>query len=136
MKIITIKMSEEGRDEIIVARVEIENADYALAYCQSVKGGFIKFPAFTILDVSITDAPTLDQKIVALEEDLTDAMMDKMEEAEEAIKNGSSDARFDDYTEDDDGHKRGIVYPENAAPELDHARQLVGEAVTALRGQS
>lgn len=136
MKIITIKMSEEGRDEIIVSRVEIADAGYALAYFNSVEAGFITFSAFTVLDVTITDAPTLDQKIVLLEEELTDAMMDKMEEAEEAIKNGTSDARFDDYVEDDDGHKRGIVYPENASPELDHARQLVGEAVVALRGQS
>jgi hypothetical protein len=136
MKIITIKMSEEGRDEIITSRVEIVDAGYALAYYNSVDAGFITFSAFTVLDVTITDAPTLDQKIVALEEELTDAMVDKMEEAEEAIKSGESDARFDDYVEDDDGHKRGIVYPENAAPELDHARQLVGEAVTALRGQS
>ena len=136
MKIITIKMSEEGRDEVITSRVEINDAGYALAYYNSVEAGFITFSAFTVLDVTITDAPTLDQKIVALEEELTDAMVDKMEEAEEAIKDGSSDARFDDYVTDDDGHKRGIVYPEHAAPELDHARQLVGEAVLALRGKS
>jgi hypothetical protein len=137
MKIITIKMSEEGRDEIITARVEIADEGYALAYFNSVEAGFITFSAFTVLGVTMEDEPTLDQKIVALEEDLTDAMIDKMDEAEEAIKSGENEGDFDDYVEDDEtGEKRGIVYPENAAPELDHARQLVGEAVLALRGQS
>ena len=137
MKIITIKMSEDGRDDIVVARVEIASTTYAHSYYMSVRDGFVKFPAFTILDVSIEDAPTLDQTIVALEEELTDAMIDKMDEAEKAIESGENEGDFDDYVEDDEtGEKRGIVYPENAAPELDHARQLVGEAVLALRGKS
>lgn len=138
MKIITIKMSEDGRDDIVVARVEIASTTYAHSYYMSVKDGFVKFPAFTILDVTIEDEPTLDQKIVALEEDLTDAMIDKMDEAEKAIESGENEGDFDDYVDDPEAPngERGIVYPENAAPELDHARQLVGEAVLALRGKS
>lgn len=138
MKIITIKMSEEGRDEIISARVEIKDEGYALAYFNSVEAGFITFSAFTVLGVTIEDEPTLDQRIVALEEDLTDAMIDKMDEAEKAIESGENEGDFDDYVDDPEAEngERGIVYPENAAPELDHARQLVGEAVLALRGRS
>jgi hypothetical protein len=137
MKIITVKMSEEGRDEIIVARVEIKGEAYALAYFKSVEAGFIKFSGFTVLGVTIDDAPTLDQRLVALEEDLADAMCDEIAAAEVAITLGESDADFDDYvTDDETGEEVGIVYPENAAPELDHARHLVYEAVNALRGKS
>lgn len=137
MKIITIKMSEEGRDEIITSRVEINDAGYALAYYNSVDAGFITFSAFTVLDVTITDAPTLDQKLVALEEELADEMMDEMEKAEDDIIHNRTVARFDDYvTDDETGEKRGIVYPENAAPELDAARSLVGQAAAELRSRS
>ena len=135
MKIITIKLSEEGRDEIITSRVSIDDANYALAYYASVKEGFVKFPAFAILDVTITDAPTLDQRLVALGEDLQDAMMDKLSELEDDILHKRTPARFDDIiTDDETGESHGIVYPENGAPELDEARHHVGDAVLALRG--
>lgn len=40
---------------------------------------------------------------------------------------------YDDFTEDEDGNEVGIVYPENAAPDLDGARTAVSEAVDFLR---
>ena len=40
--------------------------------------------------------------------------------------------RYDDFSEDDAGNKFGIVYPENAAPELDGARSQVLEAIDLL----
>lgn len=138
MKIITIKMSEEGRDEIITARVDCQTEGYARAFFNSVEAGFISFDWATVLECKMEETPTLDQKLVALEEDLTDAMIDKMDEAEKAIESGENEGDFDDYVDDPEAEngERGIVYPENAAPELDHARQLVGEAVLALRGRS
>ena len=137
MKIITIKMSEEGKNEIITSRVSISDDAYAEAYFQSVRDGFIKFPAFAILDVTMNDEPTLDQKLVAIGEDLQDAMMDKLSDLEDDILHNRTPARFDDViTDEKTGESHGIVYPENGAPELDTARGLVGDAVLALRGLS
>ena len=39
---------------------------------------------------------------------------------------------FDDYTEGENGERQGIVYPEHASPECDHARTLVQQAIEEL----
>lgn len=137
MKIITIKMSEEGRDEIITSRVSISDEGYALAYFNSVEAGFITFSAFTVLDVSMEDAPTLDQILVHAEQCVADEMMDKMADLEDDIVNNRTPQRFDDFiTDDETGEEVGIVYPENAAPEHDEARALIAQAVQLLRSVS
>lgn len=134
MRIIKIKMSEEGRDDIITTRVEIVDHDYAEAYYMSIRDGFIKFPAFTILELTIEDEPTLDQILVHAEEAIADAMMDKLADLEDDILHNRTPARFDDVVVDEErGVSHGIVYPENGAPEHDAARSLVQKASSILR---
>lgn len=134
MRIIKIKMSEEGRVDIITTRVEIADHDYAEAYYMSIRDGFIKFPAFTIVELSIEDEPTLDEILVHAEEAIADAMMDKLSALEDDILHNRTPARFDEVIEDEERLvSHGIVYPENGAPEHDAARSLVQKASAILR---
>jgi len=65
-----------------------------------------------------------------LDDTLRCCMSDAMEAAEAEVEKGNG--RYDDYSEQDDGTKIGIVYAENAAPEIDMAIHFVGEASAAF----
>jgi hypothetical protein len=57
-------------------------------------------------------------------------MLDMLDDAEDyALEHNEP---FDDFTEDEDGNKRGIMYPENVAPELDNAIGFLDEAIQDL----
>jgi len=57
-------------------------------------------------------------------------MLDMLDDAEEYCI--EANLPFDDFTEDENGNKRGIVYPENVAPELDNAIGSLEEAILDL----
>lgn len=68
------------------------------------------------------------ERLEAIEEELFTLIGDALDEAEERYKREG--LRFDDTNEAGEG----IVYPENAAPDLDLARSAVREAIDALQG--
>ena len=70
-----------------------------------------------------TNAQTL-AALWSIEQDLAALIADRCEAAE-----NDPSVCFDDTTENGDG----IVYPENAAPDLDAARALVQEAIDTFR---
>lgn len=70
-------------------------------------------------------------KLAEIEQEMASIIMDAMDAAEQRCID--EDLPFDDFTEDEDGSKRGIMYPENCAPEMDHARSLVQEAWEAVK---
>lgn len=57
-------------------------------------------------------------------------MLDMLDIAEEYCI--EANLPFDDFTEDEHGNKRGIVYPENVAPDLDNAIGSLDEAWHSL----
>jgi len=65
-----------------------------------------------------------------IQQELASMIMDAQDDAEVECK--ERNLAFDDFTTDPDGTIRGIVYPENACPELDLARTLVQDAWTTL----
>ena len=64
------------------------------------------------------------------EQELRDYVMDDMEKAEEVT--ARLGLRFDDYVEQDDGTEEGVIYPENASPELDAAVHNLWEAQMSI----
>ena len=60
-------------------------------------------------------------------------MLDLLDEAEEYAE--EHNLPFDDFVEDDEapGGERGVMYPENVAPDLDNAISRLEEAWGELR---
>lgn len=65
------------------------------------------------------------------------ALSDFEQELREMVNDDQTDAErlhdengwpFDDFTEDDNGNQVGIIYPENASPDLDAAVSCLWEA--------
>ena len=80
------------------------------------------------------DLPPLERMfydLINMEQVLGSAIMDAQEKAEDQCK--KEGGRFDDFSEQEDGTEQGIVYPENAAPELDCVRTYVVDAYEALQ---
>lgn len=111
---------------ILVEKIELPDQAHAEAYKLSVDNGFIKFPAFTILECSIEESPSIKDRLVAIEQELAEDIIDEMEKCENA---GHFTAGF----ENSDGDP--MIVPEDAAPELDLARSLIQEAIDSLEDQ-
>ena len=82
---------------------------------------------------ALKDNPPLEQAVYDLyhlEDVVTGELTDVVEKVEEEVR--KSDGRFDDYAEQDDGTKPGILFWENACPELDSARSMIQDAYAAI----
>jgi hypothetical protein len=79
------------------------------------------------------DLPALERvyyDLLDIEQKLGSEIMDAQEREEDRCER--YDLAYDDFAEQDDGTMQGIVYPENAAPELDSVRTHVMDAYQAL----
>lgn len=70
-------------------------------------------------------------ELEACDSNLACAIMEEQDLAEWQVEHEGG--CYDDFTEDEDGNPVGIIYPENAAYDLDAARTMVQEALDFLR---
>lgn len=80
--------------------------------------------AKVILDIRANRLEQIRSQLSEIMDDLRDMLVDDMENAEAAVKLGFG--HYDDYVDTEEG-KRGIVYPENASPDIDAAIMLLDE---------
>jgi hypothetical protein len=70
-------------------------------------------------------------ELQVIEESLASEIMDDQTKAEADVSKGIG--HYDDYGRDEGDARYGIVYPENASPDLDCARTQIQEAINLMQ---
>ncbi len=128
---VKVTKSEEGRDAIFTEVTDFgQQIGYANAYAASLNGGFMTLDGWTILSAEVEERPTLLEQLHNIEQSLASNMIDQLDHAER--EHFADGGRPDDHAEQDDGVMLPVLYPENGAPEWDHARTLCQELIEQL----